>query len=63
MTDRLLELGGRAAGDYLSMIDYGEPPAELIRFLQVLRGQEYGDAVFLVQLVQLVPYRRSGLGV
>ena len=43
--DLVLELGGSALRDQVALVEYRDPVGELIGFLEVLGGEEDGDAI------------------
>ena len=65
--DRALQFPGRAFGDHLAGVDHGDPIGELVRLVQVLRGQEHrrpsaaraaDDVPDLVAAARIEPGRR-----
>ena len=61
--DRRLQLGRRALGDDLAVVDDPDPVAEDVGLLEVLRRQEDGDAVLLGEPRDLLPERGPRLRV
>src|SRR5439155_18258082 len=59
--DLALQLRGGAARHDLSVVDDVELPAEPVRFLHILRREEYRNALLLVQLLEVGPYARARL--
>ena len=53
-------LGGRALGDDVAVVDDPDPVGEDVRLLEVLRGQEDGDALLLREPADLLPRARCG---
>ena len=59
----LFEFGGRALGHDCAVIDNRDAMRDAIGLLHVVRGQEYGDALFFVELFRLRPELVAGLRV
>ena len=57
-----LSSSGRALGDDLAAVHDGDPVAERVRLLQVVRGEEHRHAL-VAQPAHLVPHVRAGLRV
>ena len=61
--DLRLQLRGRALGDDVPVVDDPDPVGERVGLLEVLRGQEDGDAVLAREPRDLAPERASALHV
>ena len=58
----VLELGGRAEGQHLAVVDDGEAVAELVGLFHVVGGEQDGLAV-AVQLAEDLPQGDAALGI